>query len=113
CGTEHGLTARRPNRGRSEAALPVGRIHPGAADDERVRVCGLRRGLMSHHRPKLEDMLFTRRELLSRMGNGFAALGLTSVMAGEGLLARPAEAATLLNPLAPEVPPLPAKAKRG
>src|SRR5256885_11972936 len=67
---------------------------------------------MSHHRPKLEDMLFTRRELLSRMGNGFAALGLTSVMAGEGLLARPAEAATLLSPLAPKRPPLPAKAKR-
>src|SRR5690349_11656999 len=67
---------------------------------------------MSHHRPRLEDLLLTRRELLGRMGNGFAALGLTGLMAGEGLLATPAEATTLLNPLAPKKPPLPAKAKR-
>jgi hypothetical protein len=64
------------------------------------------------HRPRLEDLLLSRRELLSRMGNGFAALSLTGLMAGEGLLARPAEASELLNPLAPKKPPLPAKAKR-
>jgi uncharacterized protein DUF1501 len=66
---------------------------------------------MSHHRPRLEDLLLTRRELLGRMGNGFAALGLTGLMASEGLLAHPAEAATLLNPLAPKAPPFPAKAR--
>src|SRR5438309_2646606 len=66
---------------------------------------------MSHHRPRLEDLLLTRRELLGRMGNGFAALGLTGLMASEGLLAQPAEAATLLNPLAPKAPQFPAKAK--
>ena len=59
---------------------------------------------MSHHRPRLEDLLLTRRELLGRMGNGFAALGLTGLMASEGLLAQPAEAATLLNPLWPFFP---------
>jgi Protein of unknown function (DUF1501) len=67
---------------------------------------------MSHHRPRLEDLLLTRRELLGRMGNGFAALGLAGLMASEGLLAGPAEANTLLNPLAPRKPHFPAKAKR-
>src|SRR5215208_7484611 len=67
---------------------------------------------MSHHRPRLEELSLTRRELLSRMGNGFAALGLTGLMASEGLLAGPAEASTMLNPLAPKKPHFPARAKR-
>src|SRR5216683_2895608 len=65
------------------------------------------------HRPRLEDLLLTRRELLGRMGNGFAALGMASLFATEGLLAQPASAADLLlNPLAPKKPHFPAKAKR-
>src|SRR5216684_7262436 len=67
---------------------------------------------MSHHRPRIEDLLLSRRQLLSRMGNGFAALSLTGLMASEGLLTHPAEAAELLNPLAPKKPHFPAKAKR-
>jgi hypothetical protein len=67
---------------------------------------------MPHHRLKLEDLLLTRRELLGRMGNGFAALGLAGLMAGEGLLAEPAAADPLLSPLAPKKPQFPAKAKR-
>ncbi|HEX4592435.1 MAG TPA: DUF1501 domain-containing protein, partial [Gemmataceae bacterium] len=61
---------------------------------------------------RLEDLSLTRRQLLSRMGNGFAALSLTGLMASEGLLAHPADAAELLNPLAPRPPQFPAKAKR-
>src|SRR5438876_3966908 len=67
---------------------------------------------MSHHRPKLEELLLTRRELLGRMGNGFAALGLAGLMADVGLLSGSAEASTLLTPLAPKKPHFPAKAKR-
>src|SRR5690242_11543876 len=68
---------------------------------------------MSHHRPRLEDALLTRRELLTRSGMGFAMLGLAGLMGTEGLLAPPAEAAsTLVNPLAPKSPQFPAKAKR-
>jgi hypothetical protein len=45
------------------------------------------------HRPRLQDRFLTRRELLARMGNGFAALGLAGVLGAEGLLgAAPAEA---------------------
>ena len=64
------------------------------------------------HQPRLEDLFLTRRQLLSQMGNGFAALSLTGLMASEGLLARPADASELLNPLAPKKPHFPAKAKR-
>ncbi len=68
------------------------------------------------HRQNLEDRFVTRRALLSRMGSGFALLGLTGVLGGEGLLAHSAQAAVpvgpSLNPLAPKLPPLPAKAKR-
>jgi uncharacterized protein DUF1501 len=67
---------------------------------------------MSHHRPRLEELLLTRRELLGRMGNGFAALGLAGLMADVGLLSGSAEASTLLTPLAPKKPHFPAKAKR-
>ena len=63
------------------------------------------------HRQDLEDRFLTRRDLLGRMGSGFAMLGLSGVLGGEGLLA---QAATLpsLNPLSPKMAPLPAKAKR-
>ncbi|MDX1933280.1 MAG: DUF1501 domain-containing protein [Capsulimonadales bacterium] len=65
-----------------------------------------------HHR-NLKDLFLTRRELLSRMGNGFAALGLAGLLAEEANAAPPvAPKAASLNPLAPKSPPLRAKAKR-
>jgi len=72
------------------------------------------------HSPKIEDLLLTRREMLSRMGNGFAALGMAGVMSSTGLM--PAHADTKrtppgtgaggLNPLSVKSPHFPAKAKR-
>ncbi|MBC8101117.1 MAG: DUF1501 domain-containing protein [Cytophagales bacterium] len=68
------------------------------------------------HEQSLRDQFLTRRQLLGRLGNGFAMLGLTGVLGAEGMLtATPAEASgasNRLNPLAPRMPPLPAKAKR-
>src|SRR5262245_13846332 len=52
----------------------------------------------------------TRRELLRRMGGGFGALGLASVLAGE---ARAAAATAAPGPLAPRTGHFPARAKRG
>jgi hypothetical protein len=66
------------------------------------------------HSPKIEDLALTRRQLLSRMGNGFAMLGLTGVLeaalAREGVAAPPS--ASTLNPLTPRKPHFPTKAKR-
>jgi hypothetical protein len=67
---------------------------------------------MSHPRPRLEDLLLTRRQWLCRSGMGFAALGLAGLMAEQGLLAPSARAATSVNPLAPKAPHFPARAKR-
>ena len=65
------------------------------------------------HRPRIEDLALTRRELLGKMGNGMAMLGLTSVLGSEGLSAHAETARSLsLNPLAVKHPPLPARAKR-
>ncbi|MGV3719795.1 MAG: DUF1501 domain-containing protein [Actinomycetota bacterium] len=63
---------------------------------------------MGHHKPRLEDLGLTRRELLSRCGTGLGALALGSML-GEG--ASPA-AAEGLNPLAPHAPHFAPKAKR-
>ena len=67
------------------------------------------------HSAKLNDLLMTRRQMLGRMGSGFAALGLSGLMANEGMLA-PANASpgpgSNINPLAPKMPHFPAKAKR-
>ncbi|MEX2112359.1 MAG: DUF1501 domain-containing protein, partial [Pirellulales bacterium] len=58
----------------------------------------------------------TRRELLRRSGAGFGMLGLAGVMAGDGLLLRPASAATSAggapSALAPKAPHFAAKAQR-
>ncbi|MHB1423295.1 MAG: DUF1501 domain-containing protein [Gemmataceae bacterium] len=55
----------------------------------------------------------TRRQMLCSLGNGFGALGLASVLAGEGLLSSTARAASgASNPLAPKAPHFPARAKR-
>src|SRR5579871_2250115 len=68
------------------------------------------------HRMRLEDLALTRRELLARLGNGFAALGLAGLLGSEAsadvVHAAATGAASSLNPLAPKRPPLPAKAKR-
>ena len=55
----------------------------------------------------------TRRQMLCSLGNGFGALGLASVLAGEGLLGATAQAATgASNPLAPKAPHFSPRAKR-
>jgi hypothetical protein len=68
---------------------------------------------MSHDRTDWEDLGLTRRQLLARMGNGFAGLSLAGLLAGEAQAATTSDAAArTLHPLAPRKPPLPAKAKR-
>jgi hypothetical protein len=75
---------------------------------------------MSHHTPRLEDSLLTRREALCRGGVGFGALALGSILAESGLLAGQARAgadvervnAPTLTPLAPRQPQFAPKAKR-
>src|SRR3712207_226016 len=70
---------------------------------------------MGHHRPRLEDRLLSRRELLSRCGTGFGALAFATLMTEQGLTA-PAQAATggsgYVNPLSPKAPHFPVRAKR-
>ena len=68
---------------------------------------------MSDDRRNWEERLLTRRQLLARMGNGFAALSLAGLLGGETQTAQAAGAASrYLNPLASKKPPLPARAKR-
>lgn len=64
---------------------------------------------MSKHTFNIEDLMLTRRELLSRMGGGFAALGLAGVLNSD---VAHADEINSQRPLAPKKPPLPAKAKR-
>src|SRR5437588_4171011 len=60
----------------------------------------------------------TRRELLGRTGMGFASLGLTGLMASQGLLSAAEQTAGAprppqgTNPLTPKAPHFPGKAKR-
>src|SRR5262245_11773198 len=57
----------------------------------------------------------TRRELLWEAGGGFASVALTALFGGDGFLDRQATAADgvtpFVNPMAPQKPPGPAKAK--
>jgi hypothetical protein len=53
---------------------------------------------------------FSRRQFLARVGMGFGALGLASLLNQESLFAADDDAAA--GPLAPKLPPLPFKAKR-
>lgn len=62
------------------------------------------------HHDQLDDLFLTRRDLMGRLGNGFAALGMMGLLA-EPALAR-ADDPSRLNPLAPHLPPLKARAKR-
>ncbi len=66
------------------------------------------------HRVHLKDLPVSRKELLSRMGNGFAGLSLASLLTAEAHAdtAKTASNERSLNPLAVKAPPLPAKAKR-
>jgi hypothetical protein len=50
----------------------------------------------------------SRREVLTRIGGGFGAIGLASLFRDAGLLAAPVGS----NPLAPRPPHFPARAKR-
>ncbi len=65
---------------------------------------------MPHHAPNLEHLFLTRRDFLNRCGMGMGALALGSVL-GEAMGLK-AGASESLNPLAPKLPPFPAKAKR-
>src|SRR5271170_6170599 len=53
---------------------------------------------------------FTRRQFLSRVGMGFGALGLASLLSEDSLFGSDFDPTA--GPLAPKLPPLPAKAKR-
>ena len=64
------------------------------------------------HHNALDDLFLTRRGLLGRMGNGFAALGLMSLLSEDAGAAIQRASVGDLNPLAPRKPPLKAKAKR-
>ncbi len=61
------------------------------------------------HRP--EDSIFTRRQFLNRLGMGFGALSLTSLV-GMGLLEAPDARADQFSPFAPKAPHFAPKAKR-
>lgn len=64
-----------------------------------------------NHRSNTWNSPITRRELLQRSGMGFASLGLASLLASQGLLATPPNAAAL-NPLTPKQPHFAPRAKR-
>ncbi|HVL39636.1 MAG TPA: DUF1501 domain-containing protein [Fimbriimonadaceae bacterium] len=68
------------------------------------------------HRESLADLFLTRREMLARMGNGFASLGLVGLL-GDSLIPGSgsfpdSQGLPDLNPMAPKLPPLKARAKR-
>jgi len=66
-----------------------------------------------NHDELVRDLFLSRRQLMGRMGNGFAALGLMGLLSessfGAGTLRGAPE---MSNPLAPRKPPLRARAKR-
>ncbi len=69
------------------------------------------------HNAKLEEQFLTRRQMLTRMGNGFAGISLMGMLAEEmaGAQTKPSKvvhAEASLNPLAPKKPHFPGKAKR-
>ena len=64
------------------------------------------------HHNQLEDLFLTRRSLLGRMGNGFAALGLMGLLSENAPAALEKMARGDSNPLLPRKPPLKARAKR-
>ena len=66
---------------------------------------------MNAERPfQHRELLYTRRDFLSRAGTGFGALALAYLLERDRLLAAPSE--PLANPLSPKLAHFPAKAKR-
>src|SRR6185369_16958636 len=72
-----------------------------------------------NHRPRFEDALLSRRQMLQRCGMGMGSLGLAGLLGNTGLLTASARgqgtaaaAASMTNPLAPKLPPFAARAKR-
>jgi hypothetical protein len=63
------------------------------------------------HRPRIEDLFLTRRQLMQRLGNGFAALGMGALFAEQGL-AQGAAKPSAASPLAVKAPHFKPKAKR-
>src|SRR5437762_9119881 len=66
---------------------------------------------MSHHRPRLEGLFLTRRDLLRRSGTGFGVLGLAALLA-EGASPAGRAGASDVAPLAPKQPHFPGRARR-
>ncbi|MBC7807104.1 MAG: DUF1501 domain-containing protein [Akkermansiaceae bacterium] len=64
-----------------------------------------------NHSQRLQDRFLTRRELLARLGNGFAALGLAGVLGGDAAADAAGIKLSPTNPLLPRKPHFPAKAK--
>jgi len=64
------------------------------------------------HRPRIEDLALTRRELLNKMGNGFAALSLAGILGSQAGAASAAGTPSSMNPLLPKSPHFPGTAKR-
>lgn len=64
------------------------------------------------HRPRVEDLMLTRRDLLSRVGAGFGAVALAGILASEAGADPNSARAAAISPLAPKKPHFPAKAKR-
>src|SRR5260370_34501053 len=60
---------------------------------------------------KFKNSFFPRRELLQRTGMGMGSVALAGLLGDAGTLQANANAGAV-NPLAPKVPPYPAKAKR-
>ncbi len=84
---------------------------------------------MSHHAPRIEDALLSRRELLRQTGMGMGSLALADILASQGLVTKTAHGADAAggltlpgaavpssrpsaNPLLPKLAPRPATAKR-
>jgi hypothetical protein len=65
-----------------------------------------------HHHDPILDAFLSRRQLINRLGNGFAALGLMGVLSESAFATGRAPGSASLNPMAPKKPPLKARAKR-
>src|SRR5437773_579840 len=67
---------------------------------------------ITEHIARPDDIIVTRRQFLNRFGMGFGALSLAALFGQEYFGCSDAVAQASLSPLAPKLPPFPAKAKR-